>query len=90
MGRHPQGKGLEGRVRVWVGEESGEVVWEQEKDRFCISYQGPEGGPEGSLESCRFVSSSSMRFILKKENCWQPCGVWVEGPASSENRAEWV
>lgn len=82
MGHHPQGKGLEGGVRVWVGEESGQVVWGQEKDRFSISDQGPEGVPEGSLESWRFVSYSSMRFIFEKESHWQPCGVWVEGPAS--------
>ena len=82
MGHHPQGKGLEGGVRVWVGEESGQVVWGQEKDRFSISDQGPEGVPEGSLESWRFVSYSSMRFIFEKESRWQPCGVWVEGPAS--------
>lgn len=66
-GQSPGRRHLEGSVRVWVREEAGQVVWVQKQDRVCISHQGTESVPKGSLESWRPVSYGRIKFIFRKK-----------------------
>lgn len=67
-GQSPGRRHLESSVRVWVGEEAGQVVWAQEQDkRVCISNQDTEPAPEGSRESWKPVSMAGSNSYVERK-----------------------